>query len=461
MNLAFADARYADELERVLYNAVLPGVSLQGNTYFYENPIEASANRARWTWHGCPCCPPMFLKIMGALPGYIYATNSTGVFVNLYIGSRTRTTIGTTSISLRQTTRYPWQGTVQIAVEPAAPVEFDLNVRVPGWCQGITRPEDLYTIAGRPESGAFVVKVNGQPVAASIVAGYARIHRRWQANDIVDVEMQMPVRRVLANTMVKADAGKVTLQRGPLVYCLESIDTQGRVRNLSLPDDAKLSAEFRQDLFGGVMVIRGDALASFADAPAPKPAQLLAIPYYANANRGPVSMCVWIPKSAADAIPGSITDEATAAASHTNPSDTLLALNDGRIPANSADESIPRFTWWDHKGTAEWVQYTFERPRRLTAAAVYWWDEQRIGRHCRVPATWRLVYRDANGGWMPVRGASAYGTKVDQFNRVNFEPIETTAIRIEAQLQPQWSGGVLEWRLEEASPSPTATPAVK
>jgi hypothetical protein len=456
MNLAFADARYADELERVLYNAILPGVSLQGSSYFYENPIEARPNRTRWAWHGCPCCPPMFLKIMGSLPSYIYATNSTGLFVNLYIGSRTHTTIGTTGVSLRQTTRYPWQGAVRIAVQPAAPAEFDLNVRVPVWCQGAARPDDLYTIAGRPESGAFVVKVNGQAVTPPIVAGYARIHRRWQANDIVDVEMQMPARRVRANALVKADASKVALQRGPLVYCLESIDNQGRVRNLSLPDDAKLSTEFRQDLLGGTMVIRGEALASFADVPAPKPTQCLAVPYYANANRGPVSMCVWIPTSAADAIPGAITDDATATASHTNPADTLLALNDGLIPTNSADESIPRFTWWDHKGTAEWVQYTFDRARRLTAAAVYWWDEQRIGRHCRVPAAWRLVYRDANGGWTPVRGVSAYGAKVDQFNRVSFEPIETTAIRIEAQLQPQWSGGILEWRLEGDSPSPAA-----
>jgi hypothetical protein len=161
-------------------------------------------------------------------------------------------------------------------------------------------------------------------------------------------------------------------------------------------------------------------------------------------------MCVWIPRSAADASQAVVAETAATSASHTNPSDTLAALNDGLEPKHSADESIPRFTWWDHRGTAEWAQYTFDRPTRLSGVAVYWWDERRIKRHCRAPASWRLVYRTAGGEWAPVRGASAYGTDVDAFNRVTFETVETTAIRIEAQLQANWSGGILEWRIEEA-----------
>jgi hypothetical protein len=125
----------------------------------------------------------------------------------------------------------------------------------------------------------------------------------------------------------------------------------------------------------------------------------------------------------------------------------VAALNDQVEPSASDDAKIPRFTWWDHRGTAEWVQYDFAGPTRVRAVEVYWWDERRINAHCRVPQTWRLLYRDGQE-WRPVRGASAYGTEMDRFNRVTFEPVTTTALRLEVQLQPGWSGGILEWRVE-------------
>ena len=132
---------------------------------------------------------------------------------------------------------------------------------------------------------------------------------------------------------------------------------------------------------------------------------LTAIPFYANANRAPASRRVWIPRSAADAVPGVLADLASPSTSHTNPSDIVGAMNDGLLPKDSADESIPRFTWWDHRGTSEWAQYTFDRPTRLAAVSVYWWDERHVNRHCRVPASWRLVYRTARAIRAPVRGA--------------------------------------------------------
>jgi hypothetical protein len=458
------DARCADELERELYNGALCGVSLEGNRYFYENPLEAGKNRVRWAWHGCPCCPPMFLKLMGAVPGYFYSTDSKGLYVNLYAGSTVRTMVNGKPVSLRQTTRYPWEGSVRLTFEgdgsdaSAEVGEFDLNLRIPAWCQGAAGRDELYAPVGRPESGAFVVKVNGQPAEPAVSGGYARLRRLWHRGDTIEIEMRMPARRITANPHVAAAAGRVALSRGPLIYCLESIDNQGRVRNVSLPDDVELRAEFRPDLLGGVAVIRARALASFSGEAAPRSLEMTAIPYFANANRGPVSMCVWVPRSAANAVPATAAESATATASHLNPTDTLAALNDGQLPKDSADESIPRFTWWDHRGTAEWVQYTFDHPRRLSAVAVYWWDERRIGRHCRVPASWRLVYRAPGGNWVPVANPSDYGVKIDQFNRVKFDPIEATELRIEAQLQPEWSGGILEWQVEEAPAVPSTTP---
>ena len=139
---------------------------------------------------------------------------------------------------------------------------------------------------------------------------------------------------------------------------------------------------------------------------------------------------------------------ATASASHCWSHDTVAALNDQIEPAKSDDTTIPRFTWWDHRGTREWVEYDFERPERLASTEVYWWDERRIQAHCRVPQSWRVLYLAADGQWQPVPGASGFGVAMDAYNRVTFEPVTTKALRLEVQLQPEWSGGILEWRAE-------------
>ena len=300
MNRLFGEARFVDELERTLYNAVLAGVSLRGDTYFYENPLEADKGRARWPWHACPCCPPMFLKLAGAVPGCIYAQDEGGIYVNLFIGSRAEVRLPTGKVVLRQTTRYPWQGEVQIAVEPQRPAEFDLLVRIPAWCQGAASLDDLYEVVGRPVSGAVRLKVDGQLVEPlEIVRGYARVHRRWEPGDVVELTMDMPVRLVRANPRVAADRGRVALMRGPLVYCLEGLDNGGRVQDLSLARRARFAADFRSDLLGGVAIVHGPAARRYRredgrDGHAS--VELVAVPYGVNANRGPAEMVVWLPE---------------------------------------------------------------------------------------------------------------------------------------------------------------------
>ena len=178
--------------------------------------------------------------------------------------------------------------------------------------------------------------------------------------------------------------------------------------------------------------------------------QFTAIPYFANANRHPGEMEVWIAETAqqADPLPSpTLASCARPSASHCWQNDTVSALNDQVEPTASDDSKIPRFTWWDHRGTKDWVQYHFDRPTKVSAVGVYWWDEWRINAHCRVPQSWRLFYR-AGGEWKLVTGASAYGAEMDRFNRVTFDRVGTTALRLEVQLQPDWSGGILEWRVE-------------
>lgn len=289
MAMAFGDARFVDELERALYNGVLSGVSLEGDTYFYENPLESANGRARWSWHRCPCCPPMFLKIMSALPGYVYATDDAGLYVNLFMGSRARFDHGGVKVEVVQRTGYPWEGGVEIELRPERPVEMTLSVRVPGWAKGET------------------FSLNGAAVAPdSVERGYARFRRAWRQGDTLRLDLPLAPRLVQAHPAVEADAARVAIVRGPLVYCVEAADNRGPVHQLVVPLDADLAAEHRPDLLGGVTVVMGSAILLQAEgdwlyAPIGEagrielvPVGLTAIPFYANANRGPVEMVTWL-----------------------------------------------------------------------------------------------------------------------------------------------------------------------
>ena len=298
--LLTGDARYADVLERELYNGALTGVSLAGNSYTYVNPLEASDGNSRWSWNGCPCCPPMFLKLVGAMPGYIYAQDNTGIYVNLFVGSKARIQFAGQTVVIKQVTGYPWQGEAEIAVEPDKAAEFDFHIRIPGWCQGPSSPEDLYQAANLPPDGAARLKVNGKVIEhPEIVRGYATVHRRWKSGEVVQVSLDMPVRRIKANSHVEADKGRVALMRGPLVYCFEGADNGGAVKNLVIPAGAEFMPEYRSSLLGGVTVLQATATGVFqtpANAIVPVPFKVTAIPYYANANRGTCQMQVWMPE---------------------------------------------------------------------------------------------------------------------------------------------------------------------
>jgi DUF1680 family protein len=300
LNLLTGDARYVDALERELYNGALTGVSLSGNSYTYVNPLQAPHGNSRWSWNGCPCCPPMFLKLMGAMPGYIYAQDKAGIYVNLFVGSRARIQLDGRKVVLNQTTDYPWQGDVKITVEPAKSTEFALHIRVPGWCQGPSSSEDLYQPGNRPLDGAVGLKVNGKRVEKlEIVRGYATLHRRWKSGDVVQLTLDMPVERVRADVHVEAAKGRIALMRGPIVYCFEGSDNGGAVQNLVIPPGTKFIPKQERNLLGGVTVLSATATGLFktaANQEVSVPLQVTATPYYANANRGTCPMQVWMPE---------------------------------------------------------------------------------------------------------------------------------------------------------------------
>ena len=307
LNLLTGEAAYVDVLERELYNGALTGVSLAGNNYTYVNPLEAAHGNSRWSWNGCPCCPPMFLKLMGAMPSYIYSQGSNGIYINLFVSSTAQILLAGNKVTLKQTTEYPWQGNINVEVNPSNSGEFDLHIRVPGWCQGPTAADDLYQSNPRPNTGASHFRLNGKPVdQVRIDHGYATFHRKWKRGDLLQLDLDMPVQRIKASVHVEADKNKVALMRGPLVYCFEGADNGTGVKNLAIPEAASFKSEFRRDLLGGVTVLNATASAVFqtsANKKVAHPFDIMAIPYFANANRGTCPLQTWMPENAENASP--------------------------------------------------------------------------------------------------------------------------------------------------------------
>ena len=389
-------------------------------------------NHHRQAWYGTACCPVNVVRFLPSLPGYVYATSDDGLYVNLYAAGEADVTVRGTKVRVRQETRYPWDGAVKLTLTPERPGPFSVYLRIPEWCENPT------------------FRVNGERVKDVVVAdGYLPVRVVWKAGDAIELDLPMPVRRVKADPRVEANVGRVALQRGPVVYCAEAVDNGGRVNDLVLPPDAELTAEHRPDLLGGVTVITGTAQRRTAGGT--EPAKFLAVPYYAWDHRDAGQMAVWLAEDPAVATvppPPTIADTSRVSASHCWANDTPRALNDGLEPAGSADHAVPRLTWWDHRGSAEWAQYEFPAPRRVSAVEVYWFDDAPRGGQCRPPRSWRLLHRQGDR-WLPVEDPSGYGLEKDAFNRTTFKPVETDALRLDVQLADGVSGGVLEWKVSE------------
>ena len=285
------DGCYADVMERALYNGALSGISLDGRRFFYENPLAVfprTRAHERQDWFGCACCPPNIARLLASLPRYAYSEEPRAAWVHLYVAGRATLGVAGQAVELTVTTGYPWRETVRVEVAPERPASFTLALRVPGWCRAAT------------------LKVNGRPLdlAPLLKKGYALIKRTWAAGDRVDLRLPMPVERVEAHPKVRADAGRVALQRGPIVYCLEEADNGADLDAVCLPRRAALRTRSRPGLLGGVVTIEAAARrlsregwSSALYRPAASktvPARLTAVPYYAWCNRRPGEMLVWM-----------------------------------------------------------------------------------------------------------------------------------------------------------------------
>jgi DUF1680 family protein len=294
------DARYADLLERALYNGVNSGLSLSGNLYCYRNPLASTGDKLRSPWYDTTCCPPNIQRLFESLPAYLYSSSRDGVYLNLYHSSELDWHLDDgTPLKLTQSTNYPWAGDIHLTVNPAHPADFTVYLRWPEWAASLD------------------VQVNGQPfpIAASHRGSFVPLARTWHPGDTVSLSLPLQPVLMAANPRLTDDYGRVAVQRGPLVYALEQLDQNGApITDVFLRNSAPFTVEFRKDFLGNVAVLKVPGLVaerSVGDEPLYQPfssasnrqkrmVTLTFIPYYAIGNREPTPMEVWVPLSRSD-----------------------------------------------------------------------------------------------------------------------------------------------------------------
>ncbi len=460
MFLMTGDAKYMDVFERTLHNGFLSGVSLSGDRFFYPNQLEYDGKEAnnhghagRAPWFGCACCPPNVLRTMASLGGYAYAVQDDKLFVNLYAQGDARAEVNGTAVKISQKTNYPWDGSINLTVNPAKEATFSLALRVPGWVQGKPLPGDLYTYDD-PSAAVWTLKVNGLPMKVELINGYASINRGWKSGDVVDLDLPMPVRRVAGNPKTAATVGLVALERGPVVYAFEGIDNTNSVFDVSLPVTANATPAFKADLLGGVTVLEvsGANRVKRKDGGGfeEKSASLTAIPYAAWNNRGLSPMTVWLGRDAGHVRPvpaPSAASKAKVSVSFSRGGMDPGRINDQQMPRNATDGFAPNFDFWPHKGGKEWIAYEFEKPVSVSGVTVSWFDDTGTG-ECRLPKSWKLLYQDEAGTWKPALGDPEYAIRKTDPVKVKIQPVTTKALRIELELAEGFSAGLFELEVE-------------
>ncbi len=450
MFLMKGEAKYIDVLERTLYNAALSGISLEGDRFFYPNVLE-SLGHGRSPWFGCACCPSNVARFIPSVPGFAYAHKDNDLYVNLFIGGNATIETDDNKITLSQQTDYPWKGDVRISVDPEKENNFTVYVRIPGWAKNKPVPSDLYTFLNKiPED--ISLKVNSRTIKADMQKGYARIKRSWKKGDTIELSLPMPFRRVISHPKVLTNEGKVALQRGPIVYCLESHDNDGQVLDIYIPDDVRFEASYQPNLLGGVVTISGQAKTAKRTLDGrivPHSARVFtAIPYYAWAHRGSSHMTVWPgrrPDAARPKPAETLTYVSKTTASYVHAS--LDAVKDQSIPANSRDTSGLQLDFWPHKNVTEWLKFEWDKKHKLSSVKVYWFDDTGTGA-CHLPKSWKILYRNANGDFVEVKNENPYLISRDEFNKVTFAPVKTDCIKIDIDLQKDWAAGVQEVVIE-------------
>ena len=445
MFLLHGDAKYYDVLERTLYNGLISGVSLEGNGFFYPNPLESTGQHERKAWFGCACCPSNICRFIPSVPGYVYAVKDNALYVNLFMPNTMTQKVAGKAVTLTQKTGYPYDGDIEISIDKTAlKKEMALKVRIPGWVRGDVVPSDLYSYVDGKHPG-YSVTVNGVPVESALEQGYFTVTRKWKKGDKVVVHFDLEPRVVKAHAEVKADVGRIAVERGPVVYCAEWPDNPGfSVRSVLMNQEPQFTVKHSDELFGlDKIATKAQTLSFGKDGRLEvKDVDLTLIPYYAWCHRGSGEMAVWLPQDLRATKPSKpATLASTSKIDASTPARSISAVNDQLVPG---DESSPYYHWWPKQGGTEWITYDFAAPATVSRSSVWWFDDQPWG-GCSVPKAWRISYKDASGNWVPVEEPSGYPLRKGAACEVRFKPVTTSAVRLEVDLPAELSAGLYEW----------------
>ena len=309
MFLLHGDSKYMDVLERTLYNGLISGVGLDGKSFFYTNAMEVrnsfshnDIERERSGWFQCSCCPTNVCRFIPAVPGYMYAQKESDLYINLFINSTANLVINNKPVQVLQQNNYPWEGDLRFIIHTAKANSFKLLIRIPGWALNTAVPSDLYSF---PKNGGVkpTIKINGELVTYEIQNGYAVINRAWKKNDEVLVSLPMEIKQVTANEKIKDNIGKLALQRGPIVYCAEWADNNGKAGNIIIPQGTAFVTEFKPALLNGVMTLKTEVPVvsiTGTESIVTERKTVTLIPYYSWANRGKGEMTIWFPSQIKD-----------------------------------------------------------------------------------------------------------------------------------------------------------------
>ncbi len=452
MFLATGKSKYIDVVERALYNNVLSGVSLSGDRFFYDNPLESDGEHERQKWFGCACCPGNVTRFVASVPGYMYAMQGRDIYVNLY--AQGKATIG--KVELEQTTTYPWDGKITIRVNKGGG-RFAMKLRIPSWLKASPTNNSLYKYIDR--SKPYSITVNGTSYYPEN-KDYVSIERNWKKGDVIELNLPMEVRRIMANDNAEDLHGKVAFERGPIVFCIEASDQPDKtIFDKYILDTQKIETQFEENLLGGVMVLNGKAKKLELSGEI-KEVDFRAIPYCTWNNRGAQAMEVWVAHTPNAAV---ATPEETIAsrartfsnrgpiqndAPETAPTDSWAGgVNDQWEPKRSSDTSKPYHYWWLKRGTTEAISYEFDKEYVVSNVGIYWLDFDHYDGNFRVPESWQLFYKTTDRQWKEVEGHTPYSVRKDCYNSVDFRPVKTKGLKVVAKLQKGESGGVLEWKV--------------
>lgn len=457
MFLMERDGKYMDVAEVALLNNVLAGVNLDGNKFFYLNPLEADGIkpfnhglRGRSPWFGTACCPSNLARLIPQVPSLMYATTQNEIYCSFYAGSSTTLALKTGKVQLKQTTEYPFNERIRWVVTPDENGQnFTMKFRIPTWTGKQFVPGKLYHYIDAQSSG-WTLLLNGERVDSDPVKGFVSINRSWKKGDVVELYLSMPLKYSKAIDQVKANRGRVCLTKGPLVYCAEGIDNADRLPNVFIKGTPS-SESTPNSALNNIPQLKIAAWEKTATGN--EEIGLTLLPYYAWNNRGDGSMMVWFPES--DQIQPYV-DRRLAThgkfkdieASYTHKRDHLAAVADNQIPTLSADGKFYRWTSWGQQGKDQWISVTLDKPTEIQSVSVFWADDNR---GVRVPKKWSLEYED-QGEWItfPLYVTDAYNTFKDQFNMVHpGKQILTTKIRLLMKPEADKAVGVFEINIDE------------